>query len=424
MTPEVTELPSGLRVATLLMPHVETVSLSVTIAAGSRDETVEEHGLAHFLEHMAFKGTTRRSALAIAEEIETVGGDLNAATSTETTSYTVRVLAGDLPLAIDVIADILLESVFDPAEVKREKEVVLQELAAVEDTPDDFVHDLFADTAFAGHPVGRPILGAKKTVRSFNPAMLRAFLATCYRPQETVVAAAGAVNHAEVVAAVERHFSKMDRSLPGRIKAPASYRGGEKRLTRGLEQAHVLLGFEAPALHHPDYFASQVFANAAGGGMSSRLFQEVREKRGLAYAVYSFVWGYADTGLFGVYFGADDKMLGEAAHVSLDCLMASLDDMSDAEVARARAQLKVSMLMAMESSSARADQMARHLLLYGRIIPPQETIARVDAITVADVRRVGRDMLASTPTLTAIGQLKRLPMLEMLAGRIGVKAAA
>ena len=419
MTPEITTLPSGLRVVTLAMPHVETASLAIVTGAGSRDERDGEHGLAHFLEHMAFKGTRRRSAKAIAEEIEAVGGDINAATSVETTAYTARLLAKDVTLGLDVLCDILTESVFEPKEIKREKGVVLQEIAAVDDTPDDLVFDVFTETAFPKQQIGLPILGTPKTVRSLDGDKLRGFLTREYAADRMVVSAAGAVHHAEVVEEAQKRLARFGASQnPPRTKA--HYVGGERKIVKKLEQAHVLLGLEAPSHFDADFYPAQIFVSVMGGGMSSRLFQEVREKRGFAYSVYSFLWGYSDVGLFGVYFGAGEKTAGDAMNVSLDCLMTGIDDICEVEVARARAQLKVSLLMALESSSARADQMARHLIAYGRLVPAAEIIAKVDAITVEDVRRVGRRIMGSVPTLTTIGPVKTLPALAAVAARIGV----
>jgi predicted Zn-dependent peptidase len=424
MEPRITTLPSGLRVVTLRMPEVDTASLAIVAGAGSRDERAGEHGLAHFLEHMAFKGTRRRSARGIAEAIEAVGGDINAATSTETTAYTARVLGQDVPLGLDVLSDIISDSLFDPKEVRREKGVILQEIAAVADTPDDLVHDVFSEIAFADQPIGLRILGTSKTVRALDADRLRGFLAREYSADRMIVSAAGAVDHDMIVAESEARLSAF-RKVETTRRAPAAYTGGEKRIGQRLEQSHVLLGFAAPSHLEPGHFPAQIFASAMGGGMSSRLFQEVREKRGLAYAVYTFVWGYSDAGIFGVYFGAGEKTTGEAMGVTLDCLAAATEDLTDEEVIRAKAQLKVSLLMAMESSSARADQMARHLLSYGRLIPSSEIIARVDAITTAEVRAMGRQMLATQPTLTAIGPVRKLPGLDAIAGRLApAKAAA
>jgi predicted Zn-dependent peptidase len=421
--PRITTLPSGLRVVTLAMPHVETASLAIVTGAGSRDERPGEHGLAHFLEHMAFKGTRRRSAKGIAEAIEAVGGDINAATSTETTAYTARLLGSDVALGLDVLTDIISESVFDPKEIRREKGVILQEIAAVADTPDDYVYDVFAEVAFAGQQIGLPILGTPKTVRALDAERLRGFLGREYVANRMVVSAAGAVDHDLVVREAEARLAGIPKGAD-EPRPPARYVGGERRMGRKLEQAHVLLGFAAPSHQDPAFYAAQIFASALGGGMSSRLFQEVREKRGFAYAVYCFVWGYSDTGIFGVYFGAGDKTVGDAMSVTLDCLLAATEDLGEDEVNRARAQLKVSLLTAMESSSARADQMARHLLAYGRLIPAAEIIARVDAITAEDVRAIGRVILSSAPTLTAIGPVRKLAASDAIAARIGSAKAA
>jgi predicted Zn-dependent peptidase len=293
----------------------------------------------------------------------------------------------------------------------------------VDDTPDDLVFDMFSETAFGGQPIGLPILGTPKTVRALDADLLRGFLAREYSADRMVVAAAGAVNHEQVVREAEARLARFGKGK-ARKRGKAAYIGGERRVNRRLEQAHVVLGLSAPSHNDKDFYPAQVFVNIMGGGMSSRLFQEVREKRGLAYSVYSFHWGYSDAGIFGVYFGAAEKTVGDAMNVSLDCLMAGLDDISEIEVARARAQLKVSLLMALESSSARADQMARHLIAYGRLIPPSEIIAKVDAITVADVRRAGRRILSSAPTLTTIGPTRPLPSLDAIVARIGLPRAA
>jgi predicted Zn-dependent peptidase len=418
VTPKVTTLPSGLRVATLAMPHVETASLAIVAGAGSRDERADEHGLAHFLEHMAFKGTRRRSARVIAEEIEAVGGDINAATSVETTAYTARVLGADIGLGMDVLSDILTDSLFDAEEIEREKGVVLQEIAAVDDTPDDLVFDLLTETAFPGQEIGRAILGTPDTVTALDAARIRGFLAREYASDQMIVAAAGAVEHDEILKEAEARLSDF-RPSTARTRPAARYEGGERRLARKLEQSHVTLAFAAPSHHDPDFYAAQVFVNAVGGGMSSRLFQEVREKRGLAYSVYGFLWGYADAGLFGIYYGASDKTTKEAMKVSLDCLLAAGNAIDAAEIARAKAQLKVSLLMALESSSARADQMARHLLAYGRLIPAAEIVAKVDAISAADVARAARRILSSAPTLAAVGPGKGLPVREDIVSRLG-----
>lgn len=414
----ITTLDNGLRVVTEAMPHIATASLGVWTAAGTRHEAEGEQGLAHLLEHMAFKGTRRRTARAIAEEIEAVGGDLNAETSSERTSYYARVLGEDVPLALDILSDILTEPAFDREELKREKGVVLQEIGACEDTPDDVVFDMFMETAFGGAPIGRRILGTPKTVRAQTPDSMRGFLSRQYRGPEMVVAAAGAVDHDRVVEDVARLFAGVS---PERAPAPepGRYAGGDERKLRKLEQAHLVLGFEGRSFHDPDHYALHVFSNLAGGGMSSRLFQEIREKRGLCYEIYSFHQPFSDTGTFAVYGGTGEDSLEEFVPVLIDCLRGAAESPTEAEVARAKAQIKVSLLTGLESSARRAEQMARHVLAFGRVIPREEIVATIDAITVDDVRRMGLTVLASPPTLAAVGPVRRLPRAEGFAERFG-----
>ena len=404
----VTRLDSGLTIVTDAMAHLETASIGVWVGAGSRDEAEHEHGLSHLLEHMAFKGTRRRSAKAISEEIEQVGGDLNAATSVEQTAYFARVLAADAPLALDIIADILTDSVFDPAELEREKAVIVQEIGAVEDTPDDLVFDLFSLAAFPDQAVGRPILGTREAVSAFDRGAIETYLDAHYVAGATVIAAAGAVDHGRIVEQADKLFSRF-AARPAPKADAARYAGGDARHKRRLEQAHIVFGFEGKSFRDPDAYAALVFANAVGGGMSSRLFQEIREERGLAYAIHASHWSMSDTGLFSVYAGAGARDVPELCNVALDALARASADLTEAEVARARAQMKVSLLAALESSGARAEQMARQMLAHGRLVPREEVIAKIDAVDVAATRRVGAEMLRGAPTIAAIGPVAKAP---------------
>ncbi|MBV9217984.1 MAG: insulinase family protein [Methylobacteriaceae bacterium] len=417
MSVELTTLPSGLRIVTDAMPHLETASLGVWIGAGSRHEAPLEHGLSHLLEHMAFKGTRRRSARVIAEEIEGAGGDLNAATSVEQTAYHARVLASDTALAVDILADIITDSVFDPAELEREKSVILQEIGAVEDTPDDLVFEMFTATAYPDQPIGRPILGTPARVKGFDRASITAYLNGHYRTGATVITGAGAVEHARLVEDVQQRFSALPTDLHP-AASEARYVGGEARLKRRLEQAHIVVGFEGVSFHHPDYYAAQVFANAVGGGMSSRLFQEVREVRGLAYAIYSFHWSYSDTGMFGFYAGTSARDVAELMPVALDCVGAAVESLSADEAERAKAQMKVSLLVALESSQARAEQIARQLLALGRTLSLDEIVSRIDALTVEEIRRAGAGLLRSAPTVASIGPVRRVLAPDAVAARL------
>ena len=417
MTIEITTLPSGLRIITDAMRDLETASLGVWIGAGSRHETESEHGLSHLLEHMAFKGTTRRSARAIAEEIEAAGGDLNAATSTESTAYYARVLASDTGLALDILADILTSSTFDAQELEREKSVILQEIGAVEDTPDDLVFDMFSEAAYPGQPIGRTILGTPERVSGFDRSAIEAYLGRHYAAPVAIVAAAGAVEHARIVEEAGERFSAL---APRQASAPtpAVYRGGEILLKRRLEQTHLVVGFEGRSFHDEEEFALHVFCNAVGGGMSSRLFQDVREERGLAYSIYSFHWPYVDTGLFGFYAATAPGDVRDLMPVAIDCMSAAAADLRQDEMERAKAQMKVSLLTALESSSARAEQIARQHLAYGRVLPRDEIIGRIDRLTLDDVRRAGARALKSAPTVSAIGDVSKVMSQARVAERL------
>jgi len=403
MSVEVTTLPSGLRVVTDAMPHLKTASLGVFVGAGSRHERANEHGLSHLLEHMAFKGTRRRSARDIAEAIENAGGDLNAETGVEQTAYLARVLAEDAELALDILADILTESAFDADELEREKGVILQEIGAVEDAPDDLVFDRFTAAAWPEQPIGRPILGTPERVSAFDRASIDGYLRCHYQAGATIIAAAGALDHAEIVDLSARRFEPLGRRESPKV-SPASYRGGETMTKKPLGQTHIVVGFEGRAVHAPDHDAAHVFAAAAGGGMSSRLFQEVREKRGLAYSIYSFHWAYSDAGLMGFYAATSPRDAGELMGAALDSLSEAAATLSEEEVQRAKAQMKVSLLAALESSGARAQQIARQMLIYGRPLSTQEMIARIERLDVGDVRAAGAAMLGSAPTVAAVGR--------------------
>jgi len=290
----VSRLRNGLTVVSHARADVETVSLGLWVGAGSRSESPPEHGVAHFLEHMAFKGTDRRSAQAIAEEIEAVGGELNAATGVDSTAYYARVLRQDFGLALDILSDIILTPRFDHTELARERDVILQEIASAQDSPEDMVFDLAQTTAFPDQPAGRPILGTAKSVKGFKSTHLKTYLATHYQAPNMVLAAAGAVDHERLLAEAERLLAQLNSGTAPE-PTPALYRGGVARNEKSFEQTHLVLAFEAPPYRHADYFAAQVCAGALGGGMSSRLFQEVREKRGLVYSIYSFHAGFADS---------------------------------------------------------------------------------------------------------------------------------
>jgi predicted Zn-dependent peptidase len=411
-TTEITTLDNGLRVATESMPGLQTASVGMWVDVGARYEAPEANGVAHMLEHMAFKGTVRRNAKEIAEAIENVGGQLNAYTSREHTAYYARILAGDLELAVDLLADILQHSTFDEEELARERGVVLQEIGQVQDTPDDLVFDLFQETAFPGQALGRSILGPAEIVSTMSRTSLIDYMAGNYGPRRMVLAAAGKVEHGRLVDLAQRLLRELPEPAVPKVD-PASYTGGELRETRDLEQAHVMLGLPAFSYLDDDFYALQVLSTALGGGMSSRLFQEVREKRGLAYSVFSFASCYRDTGILGIYAGTGEQQTAELVPVVCEEFLELIEAPGEEELVRARAQLKASLLMALESCSAQSEELARQLLIFGRRIPPEEMIAKIDSVDQAALRRVGQRLLADgRPTLTAIGPLGHLPDLQ------------
>jgi predicted Zn-dependent peptidase len=403
MSVEVTRLASGLTVVTDAMPHLQTASLGVWVGSGSRDERPDEHGISHLLEHMAFKGTSRRTARQIAEEIEAVGGDLNAATGVETTSYYARTLAADVPLALDVLSDILSNPAFDPEELQREQNVIVQEIGAAEDAPDDLVFDRLQETAFPGQSIGRSILGTRETVRSFDRRKLAAYLSRNYRAPDMVIAAAGAVDHRAVVTEVERRFANFIGPAAA-VPEAASFVGGSHIEERDLEQVHVALAMPGVPQRDPTLFSLQAFTSVLGGGMSSRLFQEVREIRGLCYSIYSFHAPYLDTGMFGLYAGTDTTDVAELMRVVVGEIENAADTISEAEIERTKAQMKAGLLMALESSSARTEQLARQMMAWGRPIPLDELVGRIEAVTVQSARAAGRALIGrGRPTVAALG---------------------
>ena len=419
MSMNVTRLPSGLTVVTDAMPHLQSASLGVWVGSGSRDERPDEHGISHFLEHMAFKGSANRTARQIAEEIEAVGGELNAATSVESTAYFSRVLRADVPLALDVLSDILSNPTFEPEELAREKNVIVQEIGAVEDAPDDLIFEYLQSVTYPNQPLGRSILGTPETVRSFDSRKLRAYLARNYRAPDMVIAAAGAVDHAEIVGEVERRFASFN-GPEGPLSEPAKFSGGSRIESRDLEQVHVAFALEGVPQRDPSIYSLQVFTNVLGGGMSSRLFQEVREIRGLCYAVYAFHAAYVDTGMLGVYAGTDATDLPELMRVVVDEIGNAAETLNDAEIARSKAQMKAGLLMALESSGARAEQLARQMMIYGRPIPLEEIVAKVEAVTVESARAAGRALIArSRPAIAVLGPGRGLERAAVIAESLG-----
>jgi len=415
----VTTLPSGLTIVTEAMPRVETVSFGAYVAAGTRHEEEAVNGASHFLEHMAFKGTAKRDAAAIAREIENVGGHLNAYTARENTAYYCKVLKEDTALAADIIGDILTASAFAPEELERERGVILQEIGQANDTPDDIVFDHFQETAFADQAMGRPTLGTEDIIAGMPREALTGFMRAHYGPQSMVIAAAGALEHEAVVEMAQKHFAALPNvAAPG--PEPARYTGGEYREEQDLEQVHVVLGFEGLTYDDPQAHAAMLLSTLLGGGMSSRLFQEIREKRGLVYSIYSYTQPFADSGLFAIYAGTGEKEAAELVPVTLEELVRVQRDVTEDELARAKAQLRASLLMSLESTGSRCEQLARQWQVHGRIIPTEETKQKIAAVTVAEIQDVARMIFRGKPTLAALGPAGKVPGL----GPISEKLAA
>lgn len=421
---EVSRLSNGLTVATETLPHIELVALGVWVKSGARNEREDEHGLAHLLEHMAFKGTGGRSAWKIASEIEDVGGEINAATSVETTSFYARVLKDDVPLAIDILADILTNSLFDPRELEREQHVILQEIGAAHDTPDDVVFDRFTETAFSNQALGRSILGTPETVESFTSAQLRAFMERQYGAERMVVVAAGGVTHDEFVREVEKKLGSFRPHATSEQHQAAAYVGGDYREGRDLMDAQIVLGFEGRAYHVRDFYASQVLSMILGGGMSSRLFQEVREKRGLCYSVYAFHWGFSDTGVFGIHAATGKEDIARLVPVVVGELRRAGEDITQEELNRARAQYRAGLMMSHESAASRASQIARQMLLFGRPITTEELVDRLSKLTVERLTDLSSRLFSTRPTVAAIGPVSALPAFEAIGDSLSGLAPA
>ena len=418
MSLRVTTLENGMRVITDAMEGVETVSLGVWVDVGTRHEPAEINGVAHLLEHMAFKGTERRSALDIASEIEAVGGHLNAYTSREHTAYYAKVLKENTPLAVDILADILQHSVFDQRELERERTVILQEIGQANDTPDDVIFDLFQERAYPDQAMGRPVLGRSEVISRMERDTVAQYLHGHYAAPGMLLAAAGNLDHDVLVAQARSAFAALPRQRVARDEA-ARYVGGDLREERDLEQVHLVLGFPGFPYGDPDYYAASVVSAALGGGMSSRLFQEIREKRGLVYAIYSFTHTYSDTGLFGVYAGTGEAEVAELMPVLCEEIRRLGGGFEAAELQRARAQLKAGLLMSLESTTARCEQQAGHMLVFGQPLDLQDMVTRIDAVDGAAVGRVARRLLEAPPTLTALGPIGRIESYPRIAERLG-----
>ena len=401
MQSEITTLANGLRVITSSRPEIETVSLGIWIKTGSAFETEEMNGISHFLEHMVFKGTETRNTFEISEQFEDVGGQSNAYTAREFTSFYAKMLKGDTELAIDILADLVKNATFPESELLKEREVVVQEIKQTIDMPDDIIFDYLQEQAFPNQALGRTILGPAEKVRSFAKEKLKAYLKSNYAGENMVVCAVGNIRHNDFVRMVEQRL--------GSIQAQSHftpdkqvYKGGFFAEKREIEQAHVVLAFEGIKYECENYYPCMVFSTIFGGGMSSRLFKEIREKRGLVYTVYSFSNSHTQSGLFGIYAGTTNKELKELMPVICEEInKICREKVSEQELNRAKTQLKASMLMALESSSSTAEVLARQMLLFNRIIPIE--------VSVDDVQNIARKIFSSNPTYTLVGDIEGYP---------------
>lgn len=420
MTIELHTLSNGFRIVTESMPGLKSTSIGIWVQAGGRHERIEQNGIAHFLEHMAFKGTKTRTALQIAEQIEDVGGYINAYTSREMTAYYARVLENDVALGLDVIADILLNPVFDPSEIEVERGVILQEIGQTLDTPDDIVFDWLQEVAYPDQALGRTILGPSERVSSFSRDDLTSFVGEHYGPNQMILAAAGAVDHDAIVRQAEALFGHLSAvTRPTNLIQPAAFRGGERREIKDLEQVHFALALEGPNYRDPAIYTAQIYASVMGGGMSSRLFQEAREKQGLCYSIFAQAGAYEDTGLTTIYAGTSAEQIAQLANITMDEMKRAADDMTAEEVARARAQMKAGLLMGLESPSNRAERLARLMSIWDRIPTLEETIAHVDGVTTGDVKAFAADLAANPGAALAVyGPADSAPTLDALKARL------
>lgn len=396
-------LDNGLRLLTEPLPHVRSVSLGVWLTRGSRHEGDDSPGIAHFVEHMLFKGTMTRSAEEIAQTVDSVGGQMDAATGKENANYGIKVLDEHLPLAVDVLSDVVLHPRFDPGDIDREKSVVAEEIKMVEDMPDDLVHELFIERFWAGHPLGRAILGTEESVSALDRDLLQAYFGRAHTAGNIVVAAAGNFEHARLRDLVERTFGDLPRGGPAPAEAPPAVFPVLLVRTKDLEQSHVCMGAAAYPQNHAQRYAALVFNTLLGGSMSSRLFQNVREKRGLAYSVGSSLSAFRDTGLLSVYAGCSNTKVDEVVRVVMDELRAVVArPVGEAELARAKDNVRGGLILGLESTWQHAAYLARQELYFDEPFTLNETLAGIDAVTVDDVGRVAKELLTRAPLSVAV----------------------
>ena len=406
-------LSNGFQIVTEHMPGFQSASLGIWIKAGGRHERAEENGIAHFLEHMAFKGTKTRSALQIAEMIEDVGGYINAYTSREVTAYYTRVLKEDVALSINLLFDILQNSIFEEKEIEIERGVILQEIGQSLDTPDDVIFDWLQDISYPDQALGRTILGPSERVKNFSRANLIDFIAQHYHPERMILSAAGGIDHDEIIRLAEASFGTLPMRAAPENFGKAKFVGGEFRKEKSLEQAHVALAFESPSYRDDDIYTAQIYSVALGGGMSSRLFQEIREKRGLCYTIFAQAGAFSDSGMMTIYAGTSEAQVPDLMALTFDELRRAAEDMSSNELERARAQMKAGMLMGLESASNRAERLARQVQVWGYVPDLEETVAKIENVTLDRLRSFSEHIAGKAPAALALyGPIQNAPTLN------------
>jgi predicted Zn-dependent peptidase len=418
MSIKTTQLESGLRIITDTVPEMETVAVGVWADVGTRHEDLKHNGVAHMVEHMMFNGTPTRTARQIAEAIEDVGGQINAYTSREITAYYIHLLKNDLPMAMDILSDILQRPTFPDNELEKERGVILQEIGMTNDTPDDMVFDHYQETAYPGQALGAPILGREKIIEGMKKETLYDYVHRFYTPEKLVISAAGKLDHDSFVHMARTMFSDLPKDTH-QTYAPARYAGGDIRIQKDLEQSHVVLGFQGLSREDTDYYSAVILGTILGGGMSSRLFQEIREKRGLVYSIYASHSSYHDDGQFEIYAGTGPESLNELVPVTCDEIVKIMQDpISEAELNRAKAQIKAGILMSRESMLSRANRQAKFLINFNAAPDVARLIAQVDAVTVYSVQKIAQRIFGGKPTLAALGPVKGLMEYEKIRGRL------
>lgn len=417
MTIELTTLPNGLRILTDTVKEVDSIAMGVWVDVGTRHEDMKDSGVAHMVEHMLFKGTASRNTTQIVEQLEEVGADVNAYTGREITAYHVRLLKEDMPLALDIYSDFIQNSTMPEEEIERERGVILQEIDMYNDQPDEQVFDFYQEKAYPGQTLGASILGDPQIIKTMKRDVMMDYVRRFYTPGRLVVSAAGHVDHDDFVRRVTDSFTDLPPDMTFAPK-PALYEGGDHRVEKDTEQSHILIGFRGMERRHENMFGVVALATILGGGMSSRLYQEIREKRGLVYSIFSFHTTYQDDGQFAVYAGTSPEHLPELVPVVCDEIMKFADTLTEKELDRAKAQMRANLLMGRESMMSRANQQAKHLVHFNEVLNTQEKISKINQLTVEDVAKAARRIFASKPTVAALGPIGQLESYDQICKRL------